>query len=328
MAYSETVSQTPFNTRRVIDRAFGRCRILAEQISAEQLQTAKDNLYLMLSDWANNGAPLWCIQKTLLGLNEGVDGLLMFAGTVDVLNSSLRSMTEVTGTDTDTATQRTVEFDEATAVSTIGIKWSATASPIELARSDDGATWTVIQTETPDAGNGDWSWYDLDSVVEALYFRVRATTGNLDFDEIYLGNTPSEIPLGRLNRDDYTNLPNKTYTGDRPLQFWLDRQAAAPIMRLWPVPNATAEHSLIVAWVHRHIMDVGTLTQDVEVPQRWLEAVIAGLAAKIALEVPEVPLQMVPMLDQKAAQALYTAQQEERDNSPISLMPNFSCYTR
>jgi hypothetical protein len=33
------------------------------------------------------------------------------------------------------------------------------------------------------------------------------------------------------------------------------------------------------------------------------------------------------MLDQKAAQALFVAQQEERDNSPINILPNFSAYT-
>ena len=326
MAFSGTVSQTTFNTRRVIDRAFGRCKILSAQISAEQLQTARDNLYLMLSDWANQGAPLWCIQKTLLGLNDGVADVLMFAGTVDVLNASLRSMTTLTGTNTDTATQRSVLFSAATAVATVGIKWSAASSPLEFARSSDGVTWTVIQTETPDASSGEWSWFDLSSVVEALYFRVRATAGNLTFSEIYLGNNPSEIPFGRLNRDDYTNLPNKTFSG-KPLQYWLDRQAAAPVMRLWPMPSSDYEHSVIVAWVHRHVMDVGTLVQDVEVPQRWLEAVVAGLAAKLALEVPEVNPQMIPILDQKAAAALYNAQQEERDNSPINLMPNFSCYT-
>lgn len=327
MAYSGTVSQTTFDTRKVIENAARRCRIQSAQLTAEHVDIAKDALHLLLSDLANQGAPLWCIQKTLLGLNEGVGDILMFDGTVDVLNASLRSMTELSGTNTDTATQRTVEFAAETAVSTVGIKWSATAAPLQISRSDDGATWTVIQTETPDAGDGQWSWFDLNSSVAATYFRITATTGTLDFDEIYLGNTPSEIPFGRLNRDDYTNLPNKTFTG-RPLQYWLDRQAAAPIMRLWPVPDSTYETNVIVAWVHRHIMDVGTLTQDIEVPQRWHEAIVAMLAAKLALELPEADPQMISILDQKAVQSLYSAQQEERDNSPIYIMPNIAAYTR
>jgi hypothetical protein len=37
---------------------------------------------------------------------------------------------------------------------------------------------------------------------------------------------------------------------------------------------------------------------------------------------------MIPLLDQKAQQALYTAQAEERDNSPMMIAPNISVYTR
>jgi hypothetical protein len=75
-------------------------------------------------------------------------------------------------------------------------------------------------------------------------------------------------------------------------------------------------------------MDVGTMTQDVEVPQRWLEAIVAGLAAKMALELVEVDVNLIPILDQKAASTLYIAQMEERDNSPMMIAPNISPYTR
>ncbi len=52
------------------------------------------------------------------------------------------------------------------------------------------------------------------------------------------------------------------------------------------------------------------------------------LAAKLALEFVEVDPSMIPMLDQKAEQALYFAQQEERDNSPMMIAPNIAMYTR
>jgi hypothetical protein len=37
---------------------------------------------------------------------------------------------------------------------------------------------------------------------------------------------------------------------------------------------------------------------------------------------------MVPMLDAKAERALYVAQAEERDNSPMMIAPNIAMYTR
>lgn len=328
MAYSGTVSQTSFNTRRVIEHAARRCRMPAQTLSAEHVSIAKDALYLLLSDLANQGTPLWCIQKSIYPLYEGAGYVTTFAGTVDILNANLRWLQPVTGTDTVLPTEQVTVFDSATAVTSVGLKWAATASPIEFARSNDGVTWTIIQSEVPSVSAGEWSWYDLDSSVAALYFRVRATSGTLDTSQIYFGNTPTEIPLARLNRDDFTNLPNKAFQSNRPLQYWLDRQSLSPVMNLWPVPNAAATTSQIVVWAQRHIMDVGSMTQEVEVPQRWYEAVVSMLAAKLAMEFEEVDPQLIPLLDAKADKALYIAQQEERDNSPINLASNISAYTR
>lgn len=328
MAFSNTVSQTVFNTRRVIDNAIRRCKLTAQQISAEHIDIANDQLYLFLSDLANQGAPLWCIEKQIYPLYDGVGDVTMLDGTVDILNSNFRTLQPVTGINIDTSTSRTVSFTTDIFVANVGILWSAPAVPIVLERSDDGAIWYEIQTETPTVVAGEWTWFDLDSSVAARYFRVRATSGTLSFSRIYLANTPTEIPLARMNRDDYTNLPNKAFQSNRPLQFWFDRQVNNPIMHMWPVPNLAATVCQLVVWRQRYIMDVGTMTQDIEVPQRWLEAIVAGLAAKMALELVEVDVNLIPILDQKAAISLNIAQMEERDNSPMMIAPNISPYTR
>jgi hypothetical protein len=328
MAYSNTVSQTVFDTRKVMENAFRRCRVRPEMITAEYVSVANDQLYLLLSDLANMGAPLWCIEKQILPLYDGEGYITLDTKVVDILNSNLRQLQTVTGTNTTTATTRTIDFGGATFVTTVGVLWTAAAVPIALERSVDGIVWTTIQTETPTAVAGEWTWYDLESSVATPYFRVRATSGSLNFLEIYTGNTPTEIPLARLNRDDYTNLPNKSFQSNRPLQFWYDRLIPNPVMRLWPVPNSGAITSQIVLWVQRYIMDVGTMTQQVEVPQRWYEAIVAMLASKLALEIAEVETSLIPLLDQKANVALYTAQAEERDNSPMMMAPNIAVYTR
>jgi hypothetical protein len=94
------------------------------------------------------------------------------------------------------------------------------------------------------------------------------------------------------------------------------------------VPSNSAEEYQIVIWRQRYIMDVGTMTEEIEVPQRWYDAIVSMLAAKLAMEYIEVDAQMIPMLDAKAKEALYFAQQEERDNSPMMILPNISMYTR
>lgn len=327
MAYSNTVSQTVFDTRRVIENAARRCKLAAQSMTPEHVDIANDQLFMLLSDLSNRGIQLWCIEKQIYPLYNGLGDLVLDTGTVDVLNSNLRTLQQVTGINTTTSTTRTVNFTTDTFVTTVGILWSAAAVPVALERSDDNVTWTTIQTETTTATAGQWTWFDLESSVATVYFRVRATTGTLGFSQIYLANTPTEIPLARLNRDDYTNLPNKSFQSNRPLQFWFDRQVQQPVMHLWPVPNEEAEVNQIVLWRQRYIMDVGTMTQEIEVPQRWYEAIVAMLASRLALEYIEVDPSMISMLDAKAKESLYFAQQEERDNSPMMILPNIAMYT-
>ncbi len=328
MAFSGTVSQTVFDTRRVIENAARRCKVTPQSLSAEHVEIANDQLYLLLSELANRGVQLWCIERSVYPLYESIGDVPLEASTVDVLIANLLTLQQVVGTDTTTATEQETLFDNATVVSTVGVKWSAASAPLALERSDDGATWTAVDTVTPTQTTGEWTWVDLPSAIAALYFRVRATSGTLDAESIYLANTPTEIPLARLNRDDYTSLPNKQFQSNRPLQYWFDRQIPQPIMHLWPVPSAAAETSQIVLWRQRYIMDVGSMTQQVEVPQRWYEAIVSMLAARLAMEYVEVDPALIPMLDQKAEAALYYARMEERDDSPMMILPNISGYTR
>jgi hypothetical protein len=70
------------------------------------------------------------------------------------------------------------------------------------------------------------------------------------------------------------------------------------------------------------------MTQNLDIPQRWFDAIVALLASKLADETPEVDIQLIPMLEMKAEKALAQAENEERDNSPIYWTPNLSVYTR
>lgn len=328
MAYSGVISGTTFNTDKVLRSAVRRTKLPAAQITSEHWSTAQDCLYLQLSDLANQGVPLWCIQKQLYPLYEGQGAITLDVGTVDVLNQFFRTTSELSGTETETASTFTIEFEDLTEVSTIGLFWDGASPTVALERSDDGLSWTTVQTETPDAASGQTTWYDLDAIVASLFFRVRATSGNLNADTVYFGNNISRIPLARMNRDDFTNLVNPAFLSDRVLQFWFDRQTPQPIMRLWPLPGTGALTAQIEVWRHRQIMDVGTLTQEIEVPQRWYEAIVSGLARKLAREFVEVDPKVIPMLDKDAADALYVAQAEEYDNSPVMIAPNISAYTK
>lgn len=328
MAVSGTVSLTTFNTRKVIDHAFRRCRIPPQAITAEMITVAQETLWLVLSNLANRGIQLWCIDKIILPVYQAQIYVDLPVGTVDILNCNFRNLQQLNGTETTTATTVSINFNVDEQVTTVGVLFSGPSSPYVIETSADGSSWTTVLTvANPNLISGQWNWVDIDGALAKQYCRVRATTGTLDQSEVFFGNTPNEIPFARLNRDDYANLPNKAFQG-KPLQYWLDRQREYPIMNLWPAPSGDYTYGQVVAWVKRYIMDVGTMTQEIEVPQRWYDAIVYVLASRIAEEEPTVPNEMMAIMDQKAQRAMREAEDEERDNSPIYFTPNISIYTR
>jgi len=287
-------------------------------------------LYLVLSMLANRGLQLWCIERYLMPLYQAQGLITMPNGIVDILNTNLRTIEVVNEntTDTTTSTTYTTIFPTDTQVTVVGIEWSGASTAYALETSTNGTTWTTVSTQSnPNTVANEVTWVDIQGSLATTYFRVRATTGVLNQTQVIMANTPNEIPMARLNRDDYVNLPNKTFEG-RPLQFWCDRQLNNPVLYLWPVPSAQFVTAQVVVWVKRYIMDVGTMTQEIEVPQRWYDSIVYVLAARLAEETPTVDPQMIAILDQKAQRALLEAENEERDDSPIYLTPNIAVYTR
>jgi hypothetical protein len=355
MTVSGTVSTTVFQTRKVIDHAFRRCRLQPQQISSEMIDTAKDNLYLMLSSLANQGFPLWCIQREILPLYYGQAAIPTPNGTVDILNANYRWLSRQNGVqqtssaggitsyafdgDLDTSCAQNAANGNLTVyyganngvqVTTVGVMMATSGNyNIVFERSNDNSTWTTVLAPGSTAYvAGEWQWYDIDSNQPADYFRMRETGGaTLNVIEFYPANNPTEVPLARLNRDDWTNLPNKTFLG-RPLQYWFDRQRDIPIMRIWPVTNTGSIFAQLIIWRQRYIMDVGTMTETLDIPQRWYEAVVWQLSWRLAQELPELDPGLLVSIKGTADEALRLAQDEERDNSPIYFAANISPYTR
>jgi hypothetical protein len=84
----------------------------------------------------------------------------------------------------------------------------------------------------------------------------------------------------------------------------------------------------MTVWYSRQIDDVGALTDELEVPQRWYEATVMMLSHRMALELPGVGLDRIQYLEAQAEKYLALAEAEERDKSPIYFAPNIAVYTR
>ncbi len=351
MATSGTVSTTVFNTNNILDQAFRRCKVQPSTVSSEMQQTALDSLYLLISSLCNRGLQLWTVERLVLPFYLGNVNVPFPVGTIDLLNSNYRTLSRYNGTMTassgvadlsddgnlESATTQTSpngwiknDLGSQQIVTSLGfnMKTAGTYNIIVSYSNDDVTYKDVLMPGSVSYETGEWHWYDINPSVAGRYWKMRETGGaTLDVAEFVVAGNPTEIPIARLNQDDYTNLPNKTFRG-RPLQFWLDRQLEYPIAKLWPTPNQEAQFAQFVTWRQRHIMDVGSLTQTIELPQRWVDAITWELAHRMCFELPDVDINMADRIKPRADEAMMLAFMEERDNSPFMMAPNISMYTR
>jgi hypothetical protein len=326
MAYSGEVSTTVFNAIKVVDHAFRRCRLPAQAITAEMQTYALESLYLLLSDLANIKTPSWCIEKVILPMYENQPIVTLPNGTVEVLNLNYRTLQPVTGSVVSTSLAYTVNFTTQTTVDTIGIEWVGNAVPLTFQVSTNGSVWVTVGTSSETATAGQITWTDISGALAYQYFRITSTLP-ISYTAITMGNLPQEIPLGQLNRDSYVNQSNKVFPG-RPSNYYFQRDLPQPVVNLWPAPFSAAEQAQLILWRHRQIMDTQNLQQDVEIPQRWINAIVDGLASAVASETPAVDMQLMAILTQKAAISLQRAWDGDNDGSPIQINPGIGVYTR
>lgn len=357
MAYSGTVGTTVVTVQNFIDQGARLSGKLAEELTVEQVQASKQALFFVLSNLINQGINYWALNKVVYGLQPNQYEYDLPLGGVDVLNALYRTMTRPSGSysssaggtvaniydgNTSTYCQQTnpngnfvvyYGANNTQYIGSIGIMpyvagGGSAVWNYYLQSSSDGTNWTTLYTGTNVAvTDGKWIFQDIDPGANVAYYRIQAFSGTtLSLYEWYLGCNSTEITMARLNRDDYTNLPNKNFTANQPYQFWFNRQLPQAKITLWPTPsNAFVQ---MTVWYSRQIDDVGALTDELEIPQRWYEAVVMNLAHRMSLELPQVPMDRVMYLEKMAAQYLNEAEQEERDKSPIYFAPNISVYTK
>lgn len=351
---SGTVGATYFETRKVIDRAFGLCRIPPEKITPEYIDIANDFLYLWLSTLSSKGIALWAVRKLILPIYDAIQSVPAPIGTVDVLNANLRTSNRLQGTysasegnagnafdgNLTTACTQTapggyieINYGGPVAAQIYGILPNVTDTwDFSIQTSNDGATWKSVLSVTSQAVvEGEWLWYDIEGIPEAgnQYCRLLAgKTTILNVTEFAQENLPQEIPLAKINRDDYANLPDKWQMPGRPVIFWYDKQIDEPILTVWPPPAYQFTFNQFVLYVQQYVQDVGSMSQQLAVPQRWLLAVIYQLGMHLGRVIPEVEPGVADSIALEAERQLATAWASETDSSPTFLRPRIWSYTR
>ena len=131
------------------------------------------------------------------------------------------------------------------------------------------------------------------------------------------GTSQNDLPLSRFSVSQYSTVPNKLTEG-RPVNLFIDKQRAAPVVYLWPTPDKvyTFAYQRI-----RRIEDTGAIgSTNPDVPARFLPALVSGLSFRISQKYPAAFVRS-PELKQEYEFQWDLAHQEDRDRASVHFVP-------
>jgi len=148
----------------------------------------------------------------------------------------------------------------------------------------------------------------------------------------------TDININRISVSTYSTIPNKLTQG-RPIQVWINRRsgqtsdavgatAKVPQIYLWPTPDqgtVTAPFYYFVYYRLRRMVDAGNGVNVEEIPFRFQECLICGLAYRLAMKLPG-GLERIQLLKAQYDEAWEMAAGEDREKAPDRLVPRMITY--
>ncbi len=345
MTTSGTYNFNDIQIDDIVREGYERCGIVSDKLTGLQLKSAVTSMNFMLSQWINQGLNLWVIEKCMLPLRVGQPTYQLPDATVDILELTgaqlIRLNTE--GNATSTSGVAANAFDNnpltaciqdapngwiawnylvPTAVWYVGIVSNITANYSLYIEYFDGYNWLIAyDTGSQLYNQGEEVCYVLPTAYTALGYRIREYGGaTLNIQEIIFSKPDVTRLFSRISRETYISIANKTTQGTSN-SFYIDR-TKNPVLNLWGVPDGTYSH--LVFNRTRYVQDIGRLTNNVDTPQRFYEALVSGLAANLALK---FAMDRYPTLAALAQEAYSVAARQDTESVPMRIQPNYIGYT-
>jgi hypothetical protein len=168
--------------------------------------------------------------------------------------------------------------------------------------------WTMEQGQqilTPGTAT-----YNLPAdTVDLLDHVIRTGAGNV--------STQADLTITRISEPTYATIPNKL-TQARPIQIWIER-LNTPRFTVWPVPDNTQQY-ILVYWRLRRIQDAGNGVNTMDMPFRFYNAMVAGLAYYMGMKVPGA-IERLQVLKAQYDEAWELASGEDREKAAVRFVP-------
>jgi len=352
-SFSNTGQLRAYTAVQILESALRQAGVKPAQFTSEMVEVAYDVFNRMLEEFLNLGIQLWGRDEVIVPLYVNRNDCPTPLGTSVVLNVQQRTLSRPTPllVSSDQGGTAALAFDgklNTACVQTAGsgaIAATFAAPGVEINNVGvnfalsgqfgymieytlDGVLWTAIDAASVVVVAGQWVWRELSGAPTALGWRIRNTSPDPPFlavNEVYFGNSPVDIPIGVINKDDWDALPDKTTPGP-PWLWYQDRILPSPVLNVWPRPDDTAKFLSLVCRRRRFLDQVTNMQQTLDLTPRWNEFVTASMARRLCKEIPEADIKRFAMLKDEEAGCAALATSEERDPAPQRYNPGLEVY--
>ena len=303
-----TSGQTSFNLdlNNLVEDAFERCG--QELRTGYDLRTARRSLNLLTIEWANRGINLWTIEPGQITLNQNQ---IMYALPVDTID--LLDMVTRTGTGANQQDININRISESTYI-TIPNK-NATGRPIQVwinrqSGQENPTTITLNETLTATASTAaNPETITLSSTVGLAQFGFI----KIDAETIQYGGVSGNTITGCIRAVDNTTLAAHAIGAKIYVQN-------LPTVNVWPAPEQSTMYTFVYYRLRR-IQDAGNGVTVEDIPFRFIPCMVAGLAAYLAMKLPNVDPMRIQMLRADYEAAFQLAAEEDREKAPVRWVP-------
>ena len=288
----------------IIEEAFERAG--SELRSGYDLRTARRSLNLLFADWANRGVNMWTMDQGVITLAQGQSTYALPSDTVDLLEHVIRTQANSTSNQADlTITRISVstyatlpnKLQQARPIQVLVNRQDAQQSPTTITVASAVASSDTTITLTSTVGLPAYGFVLIDS--EVIFYQYIS------------GNTINTCARGQNN----TTAASHAVAAPVSIQY-------LPSVTVWPIPDGAQQYQFAY-WRLRRTQDAGNGVNVMDIPFRFLPAMVAGLAYYLILKLPPAPDTgtRIQILKQQYDEAWQLASDEDREKAAVRFVP-------
>ena len=311
MATAKTTGTTLFNLdmNDLFEEAFERCG--QELRTGYNFRTARRSFNIMTIEWANRGINFWTVEQGQIPLVTGQAIYPMPVDTINILDAVIRQNNATTN-------QIDINISQISEPTYMSLPNKLTQGrPIQFwfNRQSGQENTTALTIDQTGGISSTATTIPLDSV-------VGLTTSGF----IKIGNETISYP--NISGNSLVNCAR----GQNNTTAAAHADGAAvsvqnlPCLNIWPTPNAPGTQYTLVYYRMRRIQDGGSGTSIQDIPFRFIPCMVAGVAYHMSMKLPDVAPDRIAALKAEYEQQWQFAADEDRDTSPLRLVPRNMFY--